>query len=179
MNAQEYIKHWEGQKVWNRLSMPKHMNRLTRCAEAVRGGKTFIDVGCAFGHSTAIMRDLSPGLWLGVDFCQEAIEKARLYFADLPFLYVTPEELAEHTPFDGVVCSEVIEHVEDDKAFVHMLWKITGKRLVVSTPCVEVGDPGHLRLYTEEMLRELFKDVPGAKIERTRRFFYITATREA
>jgi len=62
---------------------------------------------------------------------------------------------------------------------VNGLWAITGRTLIVSTPSIFVNDPGHLRLYTEVELRKAFKDIPGTRIERAHRFFYVIAERRA
>jgi len=150
MNAEEYItKHWVPNKIWTHLEWPKHQKRLRRCAGLVEG-ETFADVGCACGHSTNIMAKFRVGSWCGIDFSETAVEMARKLFPDLIF----STQLEEGTVFDSVVCSEVIEHVEDDKALVEQLLAVTRKRLVLTTPSMEVNDPGHLRLYTVPMLHE-------------------------
>ena len=74
----------------------------------------------------------------------------------------------------GVVCSEVLEHVEDDAGLVAELAAITGHTLVLTTPCIPVDDPGHLRLYTREALEALFEPHGPADIRRDRWFWYVT-----
>lgn len=183
MNAKDYLEgHWMKNRVWKRLELPVHQERLRRCAEAVKGGRTFIDVGCGLGHSTAILKRFCPGDWTGMDFYGPAIAQARELFPGIAFLaadFKKDVPSPDSWRWDGVVCSEVIEHVDDAKGFISSLWEITLGSLVVTTPSVKVNDPGHLRLYTEASLREAFRGVPGAKIERGGRFFYITAERKA
>lgn len=150
------------------------MRRLRTCADKMEG-ETFADVGCAFGHSTEIMAKRHPGDWTGIDFSEAAIREAVKQFGQTWEFVYCPDvvALSQHPCFyDGVVCSEVIEHVEDDAALVTGLSLLTNKVLVVTTPCVEVGDPGHLRLYTEEMLRDLFG--PNAEIQKQGPFWYVT-----
>jgi 2-polyprenyl-3-methyl-5-hydroxy-6-metoxy-1,4-benzoquinol methylase len=120
------------------------------------------------------MKRFCPGNWTGYDMSEKVIAQARALFPGIEFI----TEFMEGRKWDGVVCSEVIEHVEDDAAWVKKLWDITRSRLVVTTPAVNVKDPGHLRLYTAPMLEKLFSFIPGAKVENGGRFFYVTAERK-
>ena len=179
MNAPEYLELWEKGQAWKGLRSKRHQARLRRCAEAVAGGQTFADVGCAFGHSTAILRGFCPGLWTGIDFGARAVSRAAELFPDIRFVYRREiDDLPALGRFDGVVCSEVIEHVEDPGALVAALWGMTGRRLVVTTPARKVISAGHLRTYTEEALYKLFWAPLGARIERDDHFFYVTAERD-
>lgn len=178
MKAQEYLEsHWMKKAVWKRLENPIHQERLRQCSSRLKGER-FIDVGCGLGHSTEILRRYRPGSWAGLEFYPPAAAQARKLFPDIDFYSARDFYLAPVCgTFDGVVCSEVIEHVEDPEGLVRGLWEITGQTLVVTTPCRPVNDPGHLRLYTRAALEELFRGIPGAKIENSSRFFYVTADR--
>ena len=156
MDAKQYCEeHWIDKKVWTHLSWPKHQERLRLCAEKMIGEK-FLDVGCACGHSTDIMRGFKNGIWSGLDFSAKAIEMAKEFFPNISFYYAPDYEMKNLIgEFDSVVCSEVIEHVPDDKLFVKKVLEITKNVLVLSTPNLRVNDPGHLRVYTEELLHQL------------------------
>lgn len=180
MEAAEYVKeHWEQRQVWNVLAAPKHQERLKHCTSYFLQGGTYCDVGCAYGHSTAIMAGHIGGLrrWTGVDFA-DTVAKVREFFPRLRALYVPSiDKLAAVVgQYDYVVCSEVIEHVEDDILLCQQLKAITRKRLVITTPAVNVSDPGHLRLYTESMLLDA---CPDSTVERRDRFYYLTWRPEA
>ena len=183
MEAKEYLEgHWMKHEVWNRLLNPIHQERLRKCAAAVAGGTTFVDIGCGCGHSTSIMKGFCPGDWTGIDFGESAITEARKLFPDIKFLYCLHTYEIPKGGWDGVVCSEVIEHVEGPDSFVRTLAGITapGGVLVLTTPNRKVCDPGHLRLYTRPTLEVLFKGFPGtAEIRSEGRFFYIIARKEA
>ena len=173
MKASEYLDgHWRKNKIWTHLEWPKHQERLRRCASYLQAGP-FCDVGCGLGHSTEIMTHTRAGDWTGIEFQKSAVNEAKINFPDIEFLYVKPsKDWKLKRQWGGVVCSEVIEHVEDDKAFVQNLMTITAGTLVMTTPSKAVRDPGHLRLYTPNMLRNIFVG-QKIKIERTNYFFYI------
>lgn len=180
MNATEYLEqHWIKRKVWKRLLVPLHQERFRMIASYLEG-KTFADVGCAVGHSTFELSKKKPGDWTGIEFDVSAILKAKEMFPDIKFQYIANTGLLHTLPkYDGVVCSEVIEHAEHDQRLVDNLVAITGRTLVLTTPCVKVNDPGHLRVYTEEMLTGLFKGHGPIEINKTKRFFYVVYKRKA
>ena len=159
MDAEEYLTtHWIKHKVWRNLTREKHQERFRTICSFLEG-KTFIDVGCACGHSMIHMKKLCPGYWTGMDFSKQAILKAREFFPKYKFYYADDFDLLKETEgkkFDSVVCSEVIEHVEKDQKLFGELLSITKKVLVITTPNRHVGDPGHLRIYTEKTLMSLF-----------------------
>jgi len=164
MTADDYIrKHWEPRRVWTHLEWPKHRNRFARIATMLNGPSKsglYVDVGCCFGHSTYHLARLQTGTWHGVDFSLRAVDMAKTFFPKLNFIFCSGfDDLALLGPYDGVVCSEVIEHVEDDAGLAQALAIITRGKLVVTTPAVRVNDPGHLRVYNEASLAALFKDL--------------------
>lgn len=169
MDAEEYIaKHWIPRRVWTHLEWPRHQDRLRACSSFVAGApgiqatSRFLDVGCACGHSTSIMAFFAGiGSWAGVDFSQQAIAIARRLFPAFDFFYLRePALLPSIGRFDGVVCSEVIEHVEDDAGLAAALCAAAGRRLFVTTPRARVSDPGHRRVYTAATLSALFAPIP-------------------
>jgi len=192
MDAETYMKHWEKNKVWTHLGWEKHQRRLRTCADLLARRPEpqrdyFADVGCAYGHSTEIMKKFMPAtgrplFWVGVDFSETAIALAKKFFPAGNWIYVRdPRGLGNplyngppiHS-FEGVVCSEVMEHVEDDKGLIAGLLGMCEKRLVLTTPIKKVSDPGHLRVYTEPMLHGLLDGVKHF-IVKDEQFFYIVA----
>lgn len=171
MNASEYLKHWRGKKIWTHNMWPKHQDRLKWCAGQCVG-ETFLDLGCAFGHSTNIMRGFHYGNWTGIDFSEEAVAEARHFFPDIPFVFLRNIEDGADLKFDTVICSEVIEHVENDAAFVAGLVRMTRMRLVLTTPCRDAHDPGHLRIYDDESISRLLKGLE-VNIDKGEFFFHI------
>jgi 2-polyprenyl-3-methyl-5-hydroxy-6-metoxy-1,4-benzoquinol methylase len=178
MNATEYLKHWETLDHDRVLGCQKHQDRLWHCADYVIGNH-IIDVGCAFGHSTNIMKNMYPASWVGVDFCSQTIDTAKKTFPDIRFEFCNEiDELDILGKFDSCVCSEVIEHVENDRLLIEKLLEITKSHLIISTPNKKIRDPGHLRVYTPETIEILFSDICDHKLESIGDFFYIKITRE-
>lgn len=177
--SEEYImEHWQAREVWRNLERPKHQERFTRCASFCVGQR-FLDMGCACGHSTQYLKERKPGFWLGADMSETAVQAAQINFPEIPFLLIEGvENLCELARFnlDSIVCSEVIEHVEDDQALVEELYALVRHRLIVTTPTRDVGDPGHVRLYTAKALRELFAGIP-CTIQGRGDFFYVVCER--
>jgi 2-polyprenyl-3-methyl-5-hydroxy-6-metoxy-1,4-benzoquinol methylase len=175
MNADKYMdEHWIKNKIWTHLDWERHKLRLKLCALHLGDqGRRFIDVGCACGHSTAQLKRYRPGDWTGADFSHKGIELARKFFPGITFFFLHGfGELTQLGLFDGVVCSEVIEHVEDDAGLAEALMAITSCSLVVTTPTRSISDPGHLRLYNEKRLDGLFSGIPH-EIKRYEPFFYL------
>lgn len=155
MTPEEYLAGWRERKTWTHLDNEKHQTRLKWCAGKCVG-ETFVDVGCALGHSTAIMHKKRRGAWTGIEFEEAAVEEARRNFSEIAFIYApSVEDLWRTGRYDSVVCSEVIEHVEDPEVLLIGLLTIATRRVIITTPCMDVNDPGHVRLYDDGMLGEL------------------------
>jgi 2-polyprenyl-3-methyl-5-hydroxy-6-metoxy-1,4-benzoquinol methylase len=183
MDAKEYLqKHWIPKQVWTHVNQERHQKRFRRCVRDFTG-VTFADVGCALGHSTDVQSKLRPGVWSGIDFFDETINAAKVLFPSISF-YSTDnasELKALGIAFDSVVASEIIEHVDDDIAFIKGVWAITKKVLVITTPNQEVKDPGHLRLYNHAMLLDLVSKLDNVILydieSDPEGFFYLTIVR--
>ena len=67
---------------------------------------------------------------------------------------------AANKEFDVAVCSEVIEHLPDLETVKKTFSELdrVSKKWIVTTPCVDVKEPTHKFLFTEEQLRELTKN---------------------
>lgn len=177
MNATDYMKHWEKNQVWTHLGWPRHQQRFRNCAAALLGS-TFIDIGCAYGHSTAQMKRIHPsGSWAGADFDRAAIDRARSLFSEIEFFFLSDSDFRGSIGrgFDSVICSEVIEHVEDPISFLSSLSALADRRIIITTPNHPVDDPGHLRVYSLESLRSDIERAiqnPKMRITAAGDFFY-------
>ena len=173
MEAVEYLKHWKPIDKDRLLRCAKHQRRFEACTGYL-SGNNFVDIGCAEGHSTYHMKTFHPGSWTGVDFCKDTIGLAAKNFTDIDFKYIDKiESLPKLGKFDGVICSEVIEHVENDGLLVEKLIEITNEVLIITTPSRKVKSIGHLRLYDLPMLSTLFSKYSNVKIIKEHPFFYV------
>ena len=162
MSAEDYIvNRWIKDETWKRLKARPHQVRF-KIVSHLLTGESFMDVGCACGHSIAWMKKHRPGIynWSGLDFSPTAIEKARESFPSVPFYLAEDFNLLPVCgKFDSVTCLGTIEHIEDDEALVKGLVSITNQTLVISTPARRFGkDAGHVRFYTPADFERLFGD---------------------
>jgi 2-polyprenyl-3-methyl-5-hydroxy-6-metoxy-1,4-benzoquinol methylase len=130
-------------------------------------GKRVLDYGCMDGVFTIRLQQLGAQA-VGYDISPEAIAQAERFRAQAQqptFTTVAPGP----GQFDLVYCNEVLEHVEDDRAFVGELMGFLspGGMLVGTTP---VGrffwDPDHKRTYDHASLEQTLSPWGAVKIRR-------------
>jgi SAM-dependent methyltransferase len=131
---------------------------------------TLLDVGCGPGDTLeGLSRRLPRTRFCGVDQSPAMIadDRRRLPWCRFEVLDIAAARLPER--FDAVVCSEVLEHVDDDEAALANLVAMTGERLLLTVPAgplypLERGF-GHRRHY---QLAELCRRIErhGLGVER-------------
>jgi 2-polyprenyl-3-methyl-5-hydroxy-6-metoxy-1,4-benzoquinol methylase len=106
---------------------------------------TILDLGCGRGWLAADLADC--GQVTGVDFSAKSLEIARSRFAARArFVLADPDSptwgLPTDSKFDAVVCTEVIEHVQDAESFANQVRKmlLPGGVLLLTTPNGNVWD---------------------------------------
>lgn len=151
---------------------------LIRMIERFGGdANSVLDVGCGVGTIDFYLATQGKRV-TGIEISKKALdvakENARLFGLDQNIRFVkavlpTKKTLGE---FDLVICSEVIEHVKDDKDLVKEIAKNTkpGGIVILSTPSVNAPlyrwgrlnkydrTTGHLRRYTVQELRNIFRE---------------------
>jgi SAM-dependent methyltransferase len=129
-----------------------HRRRLIGNWLAPLAPRTLLDCGCGTGNLLDALRmRLSQTRFTGVDraAAQLTINRAQLPWARFLPLDLGAARLDER--FDAVVCTEVLEHIEDDDAALDHLVAMTGGHLLLTVPTgtifpLEAGF-GHLRHY--------------------------------
>jgi hypothetical protein len=150
------VDHDKGWKLWTDMVRfyPSGVHRRRRVGQflAPLRPRTLLDAGCGPGHMLASLRELLPATaFTGVDNSNETLidNRRHLPWARFERLELGSGRLDER--FEAVVCSEVLEHVEDDGAALANLVAMTGRWLMLTVPTgpmlpLEIGF-GHLRHY--------------------------------
>ena len=123
---------WDDMKRFGPMS--RHTRRLIWKLIADLPFTSVIDVGAGQGSPLAEIATRRPGVALAaVDLSPQALKLARrrLPQAEYHVLDITREALDRR--FDLVICSDVIEHLEDDRAAVLNLRRMTRRWCLVAT----------------------------------------------
>jgi ubiquinone biosynthesis O-methyltransferase len=115
----------------------EHVARYTFASRLARG-KRVLDAGCGAGYGSAELARTALAV-VGVDVAPEAIEFARAHYQsdNLSFEQASCANLPyDASSFDLVVAFEVIEHLQDWRAFLLETARVLSPngQLVVSTP---------------------------------------------
>jgi ubiquinone/menaquinone biosynthesis C-methylase UbiE len=152
---------------------------------AVRKGDAALDAGCGFGrHSMEFMKRGASVYSMDLDL--ESVRKTRFILAEMKrqekshadAKYLSLNGNAMGMPFkdgsfDRIICSEVMEHVSDDKKACSELFRVLkpGGRIAITVPTYfselvydsltfeYFSTPGgHIRKYTPVQLAQIMKD---------------------
>lgn len=109
---------------------------IIRSMMSSRPGERILEVGCGGGHVLQLFRDAKL---TGVDVSGEMLAKAEknLRGYDATLLKGNIAELGlESDSFDGIVCTEVLEHVMDPEAILEQIQRLVrpGGRVVITFP---------------------------------------------
>ncbi len=162
---------------------PKH--RLTGYhdffCERIRPGEKVLDVGCGYGAVSKSLSDMGA-IVTAIDIDGENIRLARSRFggSGITFVEVDATHFIPAEPFDVVVMSNVLEHIEDRQAFLkNLLVQVKPARCLLRVPSAtrdwsvplrrELGlphfsDPTHFVEYTEETFRKEMQEA-GLEVE--------------
>jgi SAM-dependent methyltransferase len=151
----------QGWKLWSDMlrfyPSGVHRRRMVARWLARLGPRSVLDAGCGAGHMLAALRERLPGAqFIGIDAAAGTIAENRMRLPWGRFEHVDLGRGRLDERFDAVVCSEVLEHIEDDRRALGNLAAMTGRYLMLTVPAgpimpLERGF-GHLRHYR---LREL------------------------
>lgn len=112
------------------------------------GSKRILEVGCGTGDFLHMLLDQTNLSYFGFDFSKVAIEKARKRTGYYD-IYEVKNGLLKNSysgEFDAVVCTEVLEHIEEDiKVISH--WK-SGVNIICSVPNFDADS--HVRYFNNK-----------------------------
>lgn len=187
-----YIDTYMGSRKY-RLKLARSRRRARRLKRRMQG-RRMLDVGSNVGIMIEAARDvgLEPS---GIELNPTLADFARERYPAHTFWRGTLETTDIGEPFDGAYCSEVIEHIPDNNAFVAALAGALkpGGVLFLTTPGVheyigdgdpatwrDFGAPDHKLYYSRENMRAMlekhgFRDI--THIGRPRKGLKLFATR--
>jgi len=132
-------------------------------------GKGILEVGCGIGNLTGLL--LHAGNVVASDMNPRYLERVEEKFRGHPnlsgvLLWDIQQDLPIDLPLtvDTILCSNVLEHVEDDEAVLSRFYRFLpqGGRLVLLVPALRIlyntfdRELGHFRRYTKkELTRKL------------------------
>ncbi len=149
-----------------RWHIRQFLNELGRLVEATRP-RTILDVGCGEGFVAAFLKRCLPEAEItGVDLSDAALAYARQHFGELATfqqadIYRLP---FPDRSFDTVVCSEVLEHLDDPDRAVGELKRVARRYVVITVPLEPYfkwlnllgqwlgvsDDPGHVQFWNRD-----------------------------
>lgn len=122
------------------------------------GGRSIIEVGCGSGSFAQMLLDHTDKTYRGFDFSEAGIRKAveRTGRAELFSVGNALEAVNYATDHDTIVCTEVLEHIEQDREVIAN-WP-AGTICVCSVPNFDFDT--HVRFFrTEDQVRERYGDL--------------------
>lgn len=158
-------KYTSGSRIYN-----WHLGKVFRTVEtlvAKSEAQTLLDAGCGEGFAIDFLSGYFPDLRMtGVDVSEAAVAFAREHFGDRArfrtgSLYKLP---FSDRAFDTVLCSEVLEHLEDPSAAIEELKRVARNYVIITVPLEPYFewlnlvarklslsiDPGHVNFWTKQ-----------------------------
>lgn len=165
---QLWASEWDDMKTYGPFS--RHLRRLILQLIAPLDFESVLDVGCGQGALLVEIEKRFPQVKLhGVDLSSRAIELAASRVPRAEFWTFDLECERLKGTFDLVICSEVLEHIEDDVTAIRRLSEMTDKYLLVTTVQGRMRPSealvGHVRNYDRaELIQKLSQS--GLKVMR-------------
>lgn len=158
-----------GMSKWAYESDPKrlcfHLARYKHTAKLLEGFGRVLEVGCADGFGTRIVRQ-HVGALTAIDTDSRSIEEAKLASSEqwpIDFRYGDLQDLLPHIgiaePYDAVYALDVLEHISPDDDFLRAMARVASVA-VIGTPskesqryASEMSKLGHVNCYSGTDLR--------------------------
>jgi len=138
------------------------INRYLFAAQYV-AGKTVLDIGCATGYGSALLKERGANEVVGGDVSTQALDVAckRYKQPGLDFRKLDAQELPfADASFDVVVSFELIEHLPSYEDFVAECWRLLRDDgiLICSTPNKAAVSPDSKGTYRLHHFHEFYAD---------------------
>ena len=118
---------------------------------------TILDVGCGSGHHTKYL----SGDVTVCDLSENAVKFVQEKLGYKGFVCDVSRGLPEDTSYDTVICTEVLEHVEDPIRLIKELKRVARKRVIVSVPKDDEAKrfEDHVWSFSEDWMKKEFTKV--------------------
>lgn len=145
---------------------PIHQRLLKAYYEAIPFvSGDLLEIGCGEGRGIELLAPLAKS-YSAIDKIAEIEVKIKQKFPNAQFynMNVPPFTGMADESFDTVVSFQVIEHIEQDKAFLQEIHRVLkkGGKAIISTPNIDMSltrNPWHVREYTAEGFNKLCKSI--------------------
>jgi trans-aconitate methyltransferase len=97
--------------------------------------KSALDIGCGPGSNAALFKGWD---YLGIDFNEDYIERARTKFSDLKFEVANATEFESDRRFAVILVNSLMHHLDDNQC---SLLLASASRLLAENGCVIVQEP--------------------------------------
>lgn len=159
---------WEApdrQFIGHRDCLVRNMSRYRFIASRARG--RCLDIGCGRGYGFDYLKSKCMSC-TGLDISENFLQEARVQYPEITFVHQNAEKLPfDDASFDTITSFEVIEHIEDDQAFLREIVRVAAPEAVVaiSTPNRIFASGArrkplnrfHVREYVADEFRELLE----------------------
>jgi SAM-dependent methyltransferase len=151
-------KKWDYQNIWDDLGedykivgpSSRHTRRMIREFMKRISYQSIIDVGCGTGLLLNSL-DLEDKKFGGIDISISGINICNKRFKDGFFETMDISKEIPDDHFDLCICSEVLEHIQDDVKAIDNLRKVCSN-IIITVPCGKYSrtdhDMGHYRRYS-------------------------------
>lgn len=176
MKVDDYEFYAESFDILNK-TYSEWLEEKTLLLTSLLEGKKIIEVGCGSG---LLLQYLPKDLDLtGADFSQGNLDKAKEKNPHVNFFKADLNDknswIKYSNSFDSVLCSEVVEHIKDDKTAMEILFSLLKPNgiLVLTVPAFNLlfsefdKKEGHFRRYSKKQISKLVEEA-GFSIEESR-----------
>jgi len=106
--------------------------------------KSILELGCGTGQFAEMLNSYGYNHYLGLDFSEEAISRAKKRNPEMKFVNADIENDLLDFDYDTIVSLETMEHLKDDLKLIQSFPK---KEIVITVP--SFNDPAHVRYFKE------------------------------